>query len=287
MKVKSCVILVLLAAALAGGCLSGPQEQPGAKEGNVHAVASIAPLAEFTRAVGGERVNVSVLVPPGVEPHTFEPAPSQIRQVSEADIFIENGAGLEFWMDHMIQVNPKMKVVDTSRGAKLISEEGSDEPDPHLWLSPRSARIQVENICQGLSEIDPEGAEVYLANRDSYIRELDRLDAQLNETLKGQRKRSFLVHHPAWTYLARDYGLEQIPLMENEREPGPRYLAGVIEQAKAIGIDTIFVEPEYNPKAAEVIARELNASVVTIDPLASDYLNNLRIVGSRIGESLR
>ncbi|HSD58904.1 MAG TPA: zinc ABC transporter substrate-binding protein [Methanotrichaceae archaeon] len=281
-------ILLLLIIALCG-CISQTENTA-----QVRAATTIAPLGEFVSAVGGERVNVSVLVPPGAEPHTFEPSPSQIRQIADADIYIKNGVGLESWMDNIIGVNPQMLVVDTSRNVSLIagtdeatSADGAMAMDNHIWLSPRRAIIQVQNICDGLIAVDPAGKDYYINNRDNYIAELKELDAYLNSTFANTTKKKFVVLHPAWIYFARDYGLEQIAIEVEEKEPGPRYLAEVVDVARANNITTVFVEPQYNPKLAEVIAKEIDGKVVSIDDLAPNYIDNLRVVGEKIAESLR
>ncbi len=282
-------ILLLLIITTLSGCVSQTENTA-----QVRAATTIIPLGEFVSAVGGERVDVSVLVPPGAEPHTFEPSPSQIRQVADADIYFKNGVGLENWVDNIIGVNPQMLVVDTSRNVSLItgtgeamSADGSIAMDSHIWLSPRRATIQVQNICDGLIAVDPAGRGYYINNRDSYIAELRELDAYLNSTFAGTKKKKFIVLHPAWIYFAKDYGLEQIAIEAEEKEPGPRYLAEVVDTARANNITTIFVEPQYNPKMAEVIAEEIGGTVVSIDDLAPNYADNLRTVGEKIRESLR
>lgn len=265
----------------------------------INAVVTIGPLAEFANAIGGDRVSVSVLVPPGAEPHTFEPTPSDMMKIADADIYIKNGAGLEFWMDRILQANPQMLIIDSSEGIDFVSEDTDSEKDgqiqdiagsavdPHIWLSTKNAVIQVSNICDGLVQTDPAGEDEFIKNRDLYIDRLRSLDSDINRSLEGSRRRTFVVHHPAWTYFARDYGLTQIPIMENDREPGPRYLAAVVERARAEGISVIFVEPEFNQKAAEVLAKELNSSVVYIDPLAGNYLESLKYSAERIAESMK
>ncbi len=265
--------------------LSGCVSQNEATSGKILVATTTAPLGDFVQAVGGDKVDVAVLVPPGAEPHTYEPTPSQMKQVANADIYIMNGAGLEFWMDRVLAVNQKMVVVDSSKGVKVIGESGG-EMDPHIWISLRNAGMQVENICAGLIQVDPEDADYYRSNKDAYLQKLQAMDAGLNQTFASKEKRIFIVHHPAWTYFARDYSLKEVPLMENEKEPGPKYLAEVIDLARKNNINTIFVEPEYNPKSAEVIAREINASIVVLDPLAGNYLENMRYAGNEIAESL-
>jgi len=280
---KKQVVLVLLALlSLICSCVS---QNDGFSSEKIKVVTTIAPLEEFIKSVGGDRVEVSVMVPPGAEPHTFEPTPSQMRQVAEADLYVQNGAGLEFWMDRILQVNEEMTIIDSSKGIDFISES-PEEIDPHIWISLRNAAVQVRNICDGLIEVDPANKEYYLQNKDSYLQNLRSLDAEFNNTFGSKEKRIFIVHHPAWTYFARDYELEQVPLMENEKEPGPKYLGEVIELARTNNITTIFVEPQFNPKSAEVIAREMNASIVTIDPLSGNYLDNMRNAGREIAQSL-
>jgi len=275
------ILVVIALAALLCGCIS-PEELPS---GKINVVTTIAPQKELIKSVGKDLVNITVLVPPGAEPHTFEPTPSQMRAVADADLYIMNGAGLEFWMDRLLQVNKKMLVVDTSKGIDLIWESGG-EADPHIWLSLRNAIVQLENIYQGLVQVDPDNRDFYLKNKEEYVQKLQSLDAELNQSFSNAHRKIFVVHHPAWTYFARDYNLDQVPLMENEKEPGPKYLGEVIDLARKNNITAIFVEPEFNPKAAEVIAKEMNASIIDLDPLAENYLENMRHAGKKIAESL-
>lgn len=283
------LVAMIILIVLISGCTS---QKDGSSQ--IKAVTTIAPLGDFVRSVGGDRVQVTVLVPPGADPHTFELSPSQIRDVENADVYMENGAGLESWMDNILKVNPKMIVVDTSNGISLITgTEGEDMAgnskavDTHIWLTPRDAMIQVRNICDGLVQIDPSNKDYYINNRDDYIKKLKDLDAYLNKTFAGKKEKKFIVLHPAWTYFARDYGLTQIAIEAEEKEPGPRYLAEVVDTAKVNNITTVFVEPQYNPKSAEVIAGEINGKVVSIDDLAPNYIDNLRSVGEKIAQSLR
>ncbi|MDD4579816.1 MAG: zinc ABC transporter substrate-binding protein [Methanothrix sp.] len=279
------------------GCISQDQPQSSALSDNasdnaqenatdkINVATTIAPLAEFVRAVGADRVAVTVVVPPGAEPHTFEPTPSLMVDMSKADLYVMNGAGLEFWIDRLLQANKDMTVIDSSKGIDLISES-EDEMDPHIWISLKNAAVQVQNICSGLIQVDPASKDYYSQNRDSYLEQLKALDEELNSSFTASKKKIFVVHHPAWTYFARDYALEQVPLMENEKEPGPKYLSQVIDLARQNNITTVFIEPEFNPKSAEVIAKEMNASIKTLDPLAANYLNNMRYAGRAIASSL-
>src|SRR5690606_13469733 len=129
--------------------------------------------------------------------------------------------------------------------------------------------------------------EYYLQNKDDFLQEMRALDRQLNQTFAAKMNKNFIVYHPAWSYFARDYGLVQVPIMEEEKEPGPKYLAGLIDMARRDNITTISVDPELNRKSAEVIARVMNARIVVLDPLAEDYLQNMRHTGEEISKSLK
>ena len=283
------IFALLLAVTILSGCISQDESSSAAPSGNASGMIKVAttvpPLGAFVKAVGGEKVEVTVVVPPGAEPHTFEPTPSLMMDVAKANLYVMNGAGLEFWMDKLLEANKRMVVVDSSQGVALL-QENEGEIDPHIWLSLRNAAVQVNNICSGLIEVDSQNKDVYIKNRDAYLETLKALDVELNGTFAGKKSRIFIVHHPAWTYFARDYDLSQVPLMENEKDPGPRYLGEVIDLARRNNITTIFVEPEFNPKSAQVIAGEMNASIVTIDPLAENYLENMLFASKEIALSL-
>jgi zinc transport system substrate-binding protein len=287
------IFIFLLTVTILSGCISQDGSPSAAPSGTpscnasdrIKVATTIAPLGDFVRAVGGDKVEITVLVPPGAEPHTFEPTPSLMMVVAKADLYIMNGAGLEFWMDKLLEANKRMTIVDSSQGVAFMQESGG-EIDPHVWISLRNAAVQVNNICTGLIAVDPANKDCYIKNRDDYLQNMRSLDEELNQTFASKKSRIFIVHHPAWTYFARDYNLSQVPLMENEKEPGPKYLGDVIDLARKNNITTIFVEPEYNPKAAEVIAREMNSSIVTLDPLAENYLEKMAYAGREIAKSL-
>ncbi len=224
---KIAILVLLLLVPLLSGCVS----QDELPSGKVNVATTIAPLGNFVTAVGGDKVEVTVLVPPGAEPHTYEPTPSQMKNVAKADLYIMNGAGLEFWMDKVLQINRDMLIVDSSRGVELVNETGG-ETDPHIWISLRNAAIQVDNICSGLIEVDPANRDYYSKNRDDYLQKLKALDGEFNQTFAAKASRTFITYHPAWTYFARDYSLDQVPILENEKEPGPKYLASVIDLAR-------------------------------------------------------
>ncbi len=247
--------------------------------------ASILPLADFAREVGGARVQVEALVPAGASPHTYEPTPAQLRLLSRARLLVLNGGGLEFWADKVIDAadNPDLIVVRTAAGSRILAGD-ADEPggNPHLWLSPREAMHQVEAIRDALVRADPAGAAVYRANSARYVTRLQALDREIREAVAGFRTRKFIAFHAAWAYFARDYGLEQAAVIERSpgREPSPAEIAAIVRTAKAIGARAIFAESQFPTRAAQAIAEESGARVLLLDPLGQPpdyrYLDTMR-----------
>ena len=270
---------ILVAVCLIGAYLLIPQTEKN--EEKIGVVVSILPQAEFVERISGNKVQVTVMVPPGASPHTYEPIPSQLKEVSKAKIYAKVGSGVEFesaWMDKIISVNKEMLVVDCSKGIELIDN------DPHIWLSPKNAKIMVENIYQGLIQIDSANQEYYARNKEKYLQELDKLDNEIAQTLSGKKNRKIMVYHPAWAYFARDYGLEQIPIEKEGKEPTPQGIASLIKQARENNITVIFASPQFSTKTAEVIAKEIDGKVVLISPLEKNYLENMRKVAEAFAE---
>ena len=249
----------------------------------ISVVVTIPPQAEFVKRIGGERVEVSSMVPQGANPHTYEPTPSQLMNVSKAEMYVKMGSGIEFeiaWMDKIASMNRNMLIVDCSNGIELLEEDG--KTDPHIWLSPKNAKIIVENICKGLIQIDPANKTYYERNKEAYLNELDALDKEISQILSNHKK--FIVYHPAWSYFAKDYGLEQISVEEGGKEPSPEHITRIIEEARRNNIKTVFASPQFKEKA-EVIAREIGGRVVEIDPLAENYIENIRNFAKAIAEN--
>jgi zinc transport system substrate-binding protein len=272
------------------GCRAGDGGE--AKPRMVVAV-SILPEAGFVEAVGGDKVEVVVMVPPGADPHTYEVKSDQMVKLAQARIYAKVGSPLEFelaWLDKLIGVNDKMLVVDCSRGIELMENADPDEPgneDPHIWLSVKNAEVMVRNICDGLVQVDPANRAYYEANRNSYLEELARLDNDLAVDLAGVANRSFIVFHPAFGYFARDYGLTQIGVEQGGKEPSADYIVRLIQEAREQNIRVVFVSPEFDTKSAGVIAKEISGRVVIIDPLAKDFVSNMRAVESAVREAMQ
>ena len=286
LSLVAAAFVVLMLAATTAGC-TGTDRQD---DGKIVVAVTIPPEQEFVERVGGDHVRVILLVPPGADPHTYEPPPGVIADLADADIYAVVGSGIEFelaWKDKIAAMNPGMLVVDCSRGIDLIAtgEDGHRGTDPHIWLSPRNAKVMVENICQGLIEVDPANADEYRRNADAYQGELDALDREIAGALAESGVEKIMVYHPSWAYFARDYGLEEIPIENEGKEPSPRGIEHLIEQAKEEHITVIFASPEYSTRSAEVIADEIGGTVVLVSPLAKDYLANMRHVAAAFAGS--
>ncbi len=279
-KFASIIMVVLLSAALSAFFVACAQEEVDERIG---VVVTIQPQAEFVESVGGEKVKVTVMVPPGASPHTYEPTPGQMTQAARASIYAKVGSGVEFelaYMDKISNLNKNMLVVDCSKGIQLIASTDPDEPgmDPHIWVSPRNAMVMVQNICEGLIQIDPESRAYYEQNRDTYLEKQEQLENANSSRLANVQNRAFIVFHPAWGYFARDYNLQQIAIEVGGKEPSGQDIARVIEEAKKLDIKVIFASPQFNPQSASVIAREIDGRVILIDNLARDYIANLQAV---------
>jgi len=282
------------------------RSNPESYETSIRVVVTILPQAEFVENVGGDKVAVTVLVPPGAEPHTYEPTPSQLKDVARAKLYFKIGSPIEFevnWLDRVIATNPNMLVIDSGQGIELIpmaehehgkheneTAEHEDEHtgmDPHTWTSIRNAKIMVDNIYGGLVQVDPANQDYYLANKNDYIRQLDALDKEITDALAGLENAKFIVYHPSWGYFARDYGLVQISIEEAGKEPTPARLAILIREAKENNVTVIFATPQFSEKSAETVADEIGGKVVLIDPLSKNFLENMQRVAEALAEGMR
>ena len=275
-------IIVLLIVFFSLGCAA--PDAPTDDDGKVRVVVSILPLADFVEKVGGDKVDVTVMIPPGASPATYEPTPSQLKSVSEADVYVKVGAPIPFekvWMDKIAGMNEDMIVVDCSSGIEIAGN------DPHIWLSPRNAQVIVGNIYGGLVQVDGENEEYYSLMKDKYVAELEAVDKEIKSALLGVDNRKFMVFHPAWGYFARDYGLLQVPVEAEGKEPSSADVSRLVEFAKDNGIKVVFAQPQFDSKSADAIAREIGGEVVFVDPLARDYAGNLRIVSKSFAENMK
>jgi zinc transport system substrate-binding protein len=267
---------------LSSSCTAPEADYSPAPQARINVTVSILPQQYFVERIGGDRVSVSVMVPPGFSPETYEPRPSQIGALAAAQVYIRIRVPFEdAWLERFVSANRHMLIVDQSEGIDRI-----DGTDPHIWLSPRLAKIQARTICDGLIVVDPDGESLYRANLEALLTDIDTLDADIRDTLSGLEGRKFIVLHPAWAYFARDYGLEMIPIAVGGSEPSAAEMTRLVQTARENNIRVVFAQPEFSTKSAETIAQEIGGRVLLISPLAPDWLDNLRLVADTLAAVL-
>ncbi|WP_067047202.1 metal ABC transporter solute-binding protein, Zn/Mn family [Methanofollis ethanolicus] len=273
-----CGVVFVFLSVFASGCTAGAPDS-----GKMLVAVTIPPQAESIEAIGGDRVDVLVLVPPGASPHTYELTPGQLADLSRARVYAVVGSGVEFetaWMGKIREVNPDMAVVNCSEGVTLV------DGDPHIWLSPANAKIMAKNVCNGLITADPAGKKVYEANLAAYLARLDALDADIRAEIGASGCHALLVSHASWGYFARDYGLVQIAIEEGGKESSPRQIEEIVAHAQADNISVVFAAPEASTRSAHVVADEIDGRVVLLSPLAGNYTENLRAAAAAIAGSV-
>jgi zinc transport system substrate-binding protein len=279
------VIFLVLGLAMASGISCSPTKTTGGSPGKLTVAATIFPLADIARAVGGSQVEVFTLLPPGASPHTFEATPQQGRQLSEADIFLEIGAGLDSWAGRLAQAaNPDLRLVTVTEGMDLLpASPGEHEHeheeeilgDPHIWLDPVLVeKVIAPMVCRELMESLPDQEDYFREKLREYQRELARLDREIKEAVGGFRQKKFISFHATWGYFARRYGLEErASVVEYPgKEPSARWLAALSRQIKEEGIQAVFIEPQFNPRPAELLAEETGSRVYILDPIGGEGL---------------
>jgi zinc transport system substrate-binding protein len=327
---------------------------PALADGKVRAFVSILPQKYFVQRIGGDLVDVDVLVLPGANPHMYEPSPRQMAALAKSQVYFAIGINLEdVWLPKLADANRDILVVRTQEGVKKLpmaahhhhdedghgheamheehghdheamhEEHGHDHEamheehdheamheehehegmheehgheghehgilDPHIWLDPVRVETVARNTCAGLVRVDPAHRAEYEANLAAFLSELDELDRSIAQTLSAlpADKRTFMVFHPSWGYFAKRYGLTQAAIEAGGSEPSPRHLAEIIEHGRELGASVVFVQPQFSRRSADVIASELGAKVVPLDPLAEDWKDNLLHAAQAFGEALR
>jgi zinc transport system substrate-binding protein len=278
--------------------LCGGHAQAGKK---LAVFVSIPPQKYFLQQIGRQRVDVQVMVQPGASPATYEPKPRQMAAISRTHIYFAIGVPFEkIWLKKIAAANPDMQVVHTDQGIQKIpmaanyaeSEQHREknqpgEFDPHIWLSPSLVMIQARTILNALVEIDPDHRAVYETNTKVFLSKLEALDADFKNMFAGKQGFEFLVFHPSWGYFARSYGLQQVPIEIEGKDPKPAQLKALIEHAKRKHINVIFVQPQFSSRSAELVANEIGGHVIFADPLASDWSGNLREVAQKFKVALK
>lgn len=272
------VHILLLAALVLGSC-KGPEPELSDKQVSV----SILPQKYFVESIAGNRVKVNLMIPPGASHSTYEPSAKQMNRLQHSIAYFKSGY-LDFemsWIPRFEGINPRMKIVDLSEGIIPITgmdhhdDDGHQEihsgTDPHLWLSPANVKIIASNILSALKGLYPPDSAYFNENYKIFIAGVDSVKNLYDSNADQLRGRSFIIYHPALTYLARDYGMDQNVLEFNGKEPPPEHIREIIDLAREKNIHTIFVQQQYSTDNSKSLAREIDASIVQFDPMNENW----------------
>ena len=257
------------------------------------AVVSIAPLKPLVESILGEDFEVSVLVPQGASPETFEPTPKQLRDIETARFVFGTGL-LEFEQELLHRIARNEQIINLSHGIDLIagtcshahhshSHNHAHGVDPHIWCSPKSLGKIAENIHNAIAHEMPDSVKYGERYTTLCIKLLD-LDEEVAEMCRQSQRSTFLIYHPSLTYLARDYGLTQVAIEAEGKEPSAKHLARIIEQARTEGVKHIFYQSEFPASSVEVICQDIGATAVEINPLEENIFENIRHIVTLITE---
>jgi len=281
----------------------------GAKD-PLRVTVSILPQKYFVERISGDLADISVMVPPGASPATYEPRPSQMKALVGSKIYFAVGVPFEkVWLKKFMAANRGMKIVQTDQWVekmKMPSHHGHEGEahkhrggpprdrreesglDPHIWLSPPLVNVQAETIARAIMAVDPVHRSMYEKNLADFQADVNEVDSEIRRILGDRGKGGeFMVFHPSWGYFAEAYGLRQIPVEVEGKEPSASEMADLISYAKTAGIKVIFVQPQFSSRTAETIAGEIGAKVVPADPLREDWRENLLEVAKKIRDALR
>ncbi len=255
---------------------------------------SIYPQKFFVEKIIGDFADVDVLIPPGASPATYELLPSQMKALSQSKAWFRIGH-IPFehsWYDKIKQASSDLKIYDTSLNADLVAGQKIDHGDhvhvggvdPHIWMSPKEVKKIAKLTYDGLVELFPERKETFMKNHEAFQQEIDEVDRKIVEKFKEIENRKFLIFHPSFTYLARDYDLEQITIEVHGKDPSPKYMSELIDMAKANKLKAIFIQKEFDKANAEQIAKEIGAQVIQLDPLTENWSKQMLVVADKIVE---
>ena len=282
-RLSALVCACTLSLSLLTGCGTQPADT-AADDGRLRVLTSFYPMYDFACKIGGDCIDVTNMVPSGTEPHDWEPSTNDLKNLEKADVFIYNGADMEPWADDLlVSRSDTLRVVEASENVELRTTDGEHEHahehegadhhhgdfDPHVWLDPENAKIEMEAIRDALCAADPENSTVFQSNYEKYAAELDALDAEFREKLAPLPNRTIVVAHEAFGYLCDAYGLTQVGIegLSPDSEPDPGRMAEVIDFVREHSISTIFFEELVSPKVAEAIASETGAQAKMLSPL--------------------
>ncbi len=258
---------------------------------------TIEPIRYFTEAITGNQYKVNSMVPQGVSPETYDPTPQQLLELSNSKALFYTGyLGFEqAWMKRLQENAPNTRFFNLSDRIQLMQEttahHGHTHPggiEPHIWNSPQNALVLIENICRALCDLDSTNATSYRANLEMEREKIEETDRQIKEILSGPtRSKAFMIYHPTLSYFAKEYNLTQLSIENEGKEPSPRHLKNLIETAKEMGVKVIFIQPEFDKRNATLIAKEIGAKLIPINPLSYDWHQELIRIAQALNPSLK
>ncbi len=262
------------------------------KAATIEAFVSILPQQYFVQRIGGDRVNVNVMVKPGQSPETFEPSPKLMSLYSKADVYFTIEMPFEqVWIDRVASLNQRVSVVNTqphsdSQSPLLPDQHSHDKFDPHTWLSPVLAIAQANVIVHELSRLSPEDKELFFNNYKELEKELNALDDELSRLFEARSGLNFVTFHPAFSYFAQQYGLTQLAIEVEGKEPSAKQIARIVNRIRDKNVAFILIERQFNQMIPKTIAHSVGAKLLVLDPLALDYLSNMRDIAAKINKAL-
>ena len=276
MKTFKTWLYCLITVCLAASCRPGKPATDNVNEQKTVTV-SIEPLRYLTEQIAGPTIKVNTLVPKGSSPETYEPTPSQMEQLGKSMIFFSIGdLGFErTWLNRLQQAAPQTAFIRTSEGILPLDNqhhaEDGHQADPHVWTSPENMKIIARNICMALCQADTANSTLFRTGLQQTLTDIEQIADSIRHLTDSLHQRAFLIYHPALTYFAREYRLEQVAIETDGKEPSPAQLARLIDECRKRQIRIILVQQEFDRKNAEMIAKEIHATIHTINPLAYDW----------------
>jgi zinc transport system substrate-binding protein len=283
-------------------------EEPAAA--GIGVLVSIVPQKYFAERIAGDLIQVSVLIPPGASPAAHELSPAEMREVARSDIWFSIGVPSERrWLGDFQALYPELLIVDTGMSIQRLPigryglpgtedhhnhnshhdhDHGSGNDDPHIWLSPELVKGQAEVMARTLAAADPDNAAIYTENLALFLEDISALQQDIQGILAEQGSGgAFVVFHPAWGYFADEFDLVQIPIEIAGSEPSPSEMAAIVDHVSGLGVAAVFVSPQFSTSSAEAVAAEIGASLVVIDPLSEQWLENMRLVAGELASAVR
>lgn len=277
---KGILLFLIMCTALLIGCRNTDKKHPVV-------TVTILPQQYFAQQIAGDKYDIHVMVPAGNSPESFDPSPASLVKVEDSQAYFKIGyIGFELaWMDKLQRNSPDLKIFDNSKGVDLLHNEdhvcshgghdhehlGDQSIDPHIWTSPKNAKIIAKNMLDAFIELDPQHEAYFRNNYNRLLHEIEATEDSVSVLLDSLPNRSFVIYHPSLTYLAHDYHLRQYALENQGKEPSALYLRNLIDSVRQVGAKVIFIQQEFDEKNARVLASEVGGKVVPINPLNYDW----------------